>query len=164
MYTTLGAPSGALGGSKGAQSGTESLMPTLMVPSNALLIGFSSAFSVPVLVAAPGRVTRSAAEQLGLAGGELLVTQRALLMQVVELVELIEHGRSLRRGRLGWRWRWLLVLRRGRLLLLKVRDALVLIGLRVRLLFPLPAPAPADRVCGTADRGRTQQWASSPQH
>ena len=50
MYVTLGAPSGALGGSKGAQSGTESLMSTLMVPSNALLSGFSSALSVPVLV------------------------------------------------------------------------------------------------------------------
>src|SRR5580704_4598812 len=121
----------------------------------------------------PGRVSRSAAEQLGLGGGELLVTQRALLMQVVELVELIEHGRLCRRWcRWRWRWRWrrrrlLVGLRWGLLvllLLLKVRDALVLIGLRGRLLFPASARTPADRVCGTADRCRAQQWASSPQH
>src|SRR5215469_2528830 len=34
MYTTLGAPSGALGGSNGVQSGTESRMSTLIVPLN----------------------------------------------------------------------------------------------------------------------------------
>jgi hypothetical protein len=37
MYTTLGAPSGAFGGSNGAQSGTESLMSTLTVPLNGSL-------------------------------------------------------------------------------------------------------------------------------
>ena len=34
MYTTLGAPSGAFGGSNGDQSGTESRMSTLIVPLN----------------------------------------------------------------------------------------------------------------------------------
>src|SRR6185437_7035307 len=38
MYTTLGAPSGAFGGSNGAQSGFESRMSTLMTPWNGLLI------------------------------------------------------------------------------------------------------------------------------
>src|SRR3990170_3019860 len=37
MYTTLGAPSGAFGGSKGDQSGTESRMSTLIVPLNGSL-------------------------------------------------------------------------------------------------------------------------------
>src|SRR3954451_9846352 len=37
-YTTFGAPSGALGGSNGDQSGTESRMSTLILPLNALLI------------------------------------------------------------------------------------------------------------------------------
>ncbi len=34
MYTTLGAPSGARGGSNGPQSGTESRMSTLILPLN----------------------------------------------------------------------------------------------------------------------------------
>jgi hypothetical protein len=38
MNTMLGAPCGALGGSKGAQSGTESLMSVLIAPLNGLLI------------------------------------------------------------------------------------------------------------------------------
>ena len=38
MYTTFGAPSGAFGGSNGAQSGTESRMSTLMVPLNGFAI------------------------------------------------------------------------------------------------------------------------------
>src|SRR5215831_16866051 len=177
MQTTLGAPSGAVGGSNGVQSGTESLMSTLMVPLNALLIEPVSrpAFPVPVLVPlCPRRGLGSATEQLGLGGGEFLVAQRALLAQFVELVELIDHGRSLRRGRLR---RGLLVLRRGLLVLrrgllvlsllllrLKVREALVLLGFRVRLLFPPPARGPACRVRATADHGRAQQWASSPNH
>src|SRR3954454_15953338 len=37
-YTTLGAPSGALGGSNGDQSGTESRMSTSILPLNGLLI------------------------------------------------------------------------------------------------------------------------------
>jgi hypothetical protein len=37
MYTTLGAPSGARGASKGVQSGSESRMSTLMTPLNGLL-------------------------------------------------------------------------------------------------------------------------------
>src|SRR5215469_1177275 len=177
-YTTFGAPSGAVGGSKGVQSGTESLMSTLMVPLNALLIEPVSrpAFPVPVVVPlCPRRGLGSATEQLGLGGGEFLVAQRALLAQFVELVELIDHGRSLRRGRLR---RGLLVLRRGLLVLrrgllvlslllllrLKVREALVLLGFRVRLLFPPPARGPACRVRATADHGRAQQWASSPDH
>src|SRR5215831_13522186 len=171
MQTTLGAPSGAVGGSNGVQSGTESLMSTLMVPLNALLIEPVSrpAFPVPVLVPlCPRRGLGSATEQLGLGGGEFLVAQRALLAQFVELVELIDHGRSLRRGRLR---RGLLVLRRGLLVLLllvlllrlKVGKALVLVGLRVCLLFPPPARGPAGRVCATADHGRAQQWAS-PDH
>src|SRR3954454_23604381 len=41
-YTTLAAPSGALGGSKGDQSGTESRMSTLILPLNGLLITLSS--------------------------------------------------------------------------------------------------------------------------
>src|SRR5215467_11380970 len=143
MYTTLGEPSGALGGSKGAQSGTESRMSTLMVPLNALLIGPPVSVRHPRCRSwcfCPAALLGSAAEQLGLRGGELLVSQRALLAQLVELVELIEHRRSLGRGRLR-RWllvlrRWLLVLllvlRRGLpvltllLLYLEVRDALVL--------------------------------------
>jgi hypothetical protein len=32
MYTTFGAPSGAFGGSNGAQSGAESRISTLIVP------------------------------------------------------------------------------------------------------------------------------------
>src|SRR5262252_8542148 len=167
MYTTLGAPSGALGGSNGAQSGTESRMSTLRVPLNALLIGSPVsvwACSVPVLVphARAGRLG-SAAEQLGLGGGELLVGQRALLAQVVELVELIEHGRSLCRGRLR---RWLLVLRWRLLVLLlrlKVRDALVLLVLRVLRFLRFPGHVPARRVRAAADHGRTHQWAS-PDH
>ena len=39
MYTTLVAPAGALGGSNGAQSGWESLISTLTVPLNGMLIG-----------------------------------------------------------------------------------------------------------------------------
>src|SRR5215472_18127885 len=108
MYTTLGAPSGAFGGSKGVQSGTESRMSTLMVPLNALLIGPPASvrhsrcrsWCAPRSRRAPG----SAAEQLGLGGGELLVGQRALLAQLVELVELIEHGRPLWRSRRRRRW------------------------------------------------------------
>src|SRR6516165_11288140 len=144
MYTTLGAPSGALGGSKGAQSGTESRMSTPTVPLNALLIGspgLRTASSAPVLAPRALAVRLgSVAEQLGLGGGELLVGQRALLTQLVELVELIDHGRSLCRGRLLG-GRGLLVLLRLLLvlLLLEVGDALVLFGLRVRLLFPSPA-------------------------
>src|SRR3954470_19772356 len=38
MYTTFGAPSGALGGSKGVQSGTESRMSVLTTPLNGLPI------------------------------------------------------------------------------------------------------------------------------
>jgi hypothetical protein len=37
MYTTLGAPAGAFGGSNGDQSGTESRMSTLIVPLNGSL-------------------------------------------------------------------------------------------------------------------------------
>src|SRR5580704_3780352 len=37
-YTTFGAPSGALGGSNGVQSGTESRISTLIVPLNGSLI------------------------------------------------------------------------------------------------------------------------------
>src|SRR6266568_312796 len=37
MYTTFGAPSGAVGGSNGDQSGTESLISTLTVPLNCSL-------------------------------------------------------------------------------------------------------------------------------
>src|SRR3954469_23132669 len=37
-YTTFGAPSGAFGGSKGDQSGTESRMSTLILPLNRWLI------------------------------------------------------------------------------------------------------------------------------
>src|SRR5215475_10280624 len=152
MYTTLGAPSGALGGSKGAQSGTESRMSTLMVPLNALLIGPPVSVrpsSVPVLVLLPAARPGSAAEQLGLGGGELLVGQRALLAQVVELVEPIDHGRSLCRGRLR---RWLLVLTLL-LLRLKVREALVLLVLRVLLLRRFPLHVPACRVRAAADHG-----------
>src|SRR5580698_129609 len=36
MYTTLGAPAGAWGGSNGVQSGAESRMSTLIVPLNGL--------------------------------------------------------------------------------------------------------------------------------
>src|SRR5215813_5208927 len=176
-YTTFGAPSGALGGSNGVQSGTESLMSTLMVPLNALLIGPPVSVrpsSVPVLVLLPAALLGSAAEQLGLGGGELLVGQRALLAQ---LVELVEHGRSLGRGRLR-RWllvlrRWLLVLllvlRRGLpvlallLLRLEVRDALVLLVLRVCRFLRFPGHVPACRVRATADHGRAHQWAS-PHH
>src|SRR5262249_15392083 len=151
----------------GAQSGTESLMSTLMVPLNALLIDpvYPSACSVPVLephVPSLGR-RGSAAEQLGFGGGELLVGQRALLAQFVELIELIEHGRSLCRGRLR---RGLLVLRRRLLVLLlclEVREALVLLVLRVLRLLRSPLHVPACRVRATADHGRAQQWAS-PDH
>src|SRR6516165_7184812 len=171
MYTTLGAPSGALGGSKGAQSGTESRMSTPTVPLNALLIGspgLRTASSAPVLAPRALAVRLgSVAEQLGLGGGELLVGQRALLAQLVELVELIDHGRSLCRGRL--RWRRLLVLLLlllpvlALLLRLQVGEALVLLGLRVLLLFRFPLHVPACRVRAAADHGRAQQWAS-PHH
>src|SRR5215471_7622121 len=179
MYTTLGAPSGALGGSNGAQSGTESLMSTLMVPRNGLPIALfpRSAISVvprpePGARVHPGRP--GSAEQFGLCGRELLVAQRALLVQFGELVELVEHGWPCRSGLLRWRllvlrllvllWWGLLVLLLLVLLLLEVRDPLVLIGLRLRRLFPPPARAPADRVRGPADRGCAQQRASSPYH
>src|SRR5215472_6193564 len=184
MYTTLGAPSGALGGSNGAQSGTESLMSTLMVPRNGLPIalfprsanfcGTSARTGRPGLPGHPG----SAAEQFGLGGRELRVAQCALLVQFGELVELVEHGRPRRS-----RWRGLLVLLRRRLLVLlllvlrgllvllllvlllfEVRDALVLIGHGLRRLFPPAARASADRVRGSADRGRAQQRTSSPYH
>src|SRR5215813_12130282 len=172
-YTTFGAPSGALGGSNGVQSGTESLMSTLIVPLNASLIGPPVSVrpsSVPVLVLLPAALLGSAAEQLGLGGGELLVGQRALLAQLVELVELIEHGRSLGRGRLRrWLLVLLLVLRRGLpvlallLLRLEVRDALVLLVLRVCRFLRFPGHVPACRVRATADHGRAHQWAS-PHH
>ena len=42
MYRTFGAPAGALGGSNGDQSGSESRMSTLMVPSNGLAMSSSS--------------------------------------------------------------------------------------------------------------------------
>src|SRR5690348_15154748 len=101
MYTTLGAPSGALGGSNGAQSGTESLMSTLTVPLNALPIRpapFGALRGTPGPNRAPGpsRAPGSVAEQFGLGGGELRVAQRPLLVQFVELVELVEHGRPCR--------------------------------------------------------------------
>src|SRR5215467_973933 len=157
----------------GAQSGTESRMSAFMVPLNALLIGSPvSGWRARCRSCALVRAGRrgSAAEQLGLGGGEFLVGQRALLAQVVELAELIEHGRSLRRGRLRW---WLLVLRRGLLVLrrgllvlllrLKVRDALVLLGLRVLLLLRFPLHVPACRVRATTDHGRAQQG-TSPDH
>src|SRR6516164_5828704 len=183
MYTTLGAPSGAFGGSNGVQSGTESRMSTLMVPLNALLIGPPPPFGIlgagpgvahvlPARLGSAGRLG-SAAEQLGLGGGEFLVGQRALLAQLVELVELIEHGRSLcRRGlrrRLLVLRRGLLVLRRGLLVLtllllrLKVREALILLVLRVLRFLRLPGHVPARRVRATADHGRAHQWAS-PHH
>src|ERR1700761_907052 len=38
MYRTLGAPSGARGGSNGVQSGSESRMSTLMTPLNGVLM------------------------------------------------------------------------------------------------------------------------------
>ena len=42
MYTTFGAPAGALGGSNGAQSGSESRMSTLIEPRNGSDITSSS--------------------------------------------------------------------------------------------------------------------------
>src|SRR6516165_833072 len=144
MQTTLGAPSGALGGSNGDQSGTESLMSTLTVPLNALPI-FPRSVRWVCVVARPEPGARdhpghpgSAAEQFGLGRGELLVGQRTLRVQFGELIELVEHGRSCRsrlrrRGLLVLlRWgllvllrRWLLVLLLLVLLLFEVREALV---------------------------------------
>src|SRR5690348_1247950 len=164
MYTTLGAPSGAPG--RLERRPVRHRVPDVDADGSLKrrvhrIPRFRSASSVPVLVpcafaARPG----SAAEQFGLGGSELLVGQRALLAQVVELVELIDHGRSRCRGRRrrGW-WRGLLVL----LLRLKVRDALVLVRIRVRLLLPPPARGPAGRVRAATDHGRAHQWAS-PDH
>src|SRR6516165_6558790 len=66
----------------------------IMVYETGSSVGSSWACGAP-RTALPAPVTRSATEHLGLGGGELLVGQRAPLAQVVELVELIDHGRSL---------------------------------------------------------------------
>src|ERR1022692_3813024 len=57
MYTTLGAPSGAFGGSNGVQSGTESRMSTLIVPLNGSLIPQS--FHPPAHVIGCSRTRRA---------------------------------------------------------------------------------------------------------
>src|SRR3954452_23865059 len=47
-YTTFGAPSGALGGTNGDQSGTESRMSTLILPLNGTLIMISFGCHCPL--------------------------------------------------------------------------------------------------------------------
>src|ERR1700730_10895267 len=91
-YTTRGAPSGALGGSNGVQSGTESLMSTLIVPLNGSLTLQFLPSSLTAHVSSQGTAARavadrrcSLAEQLGLGRGELVVGQGALIMQGGEL-------------------------------------------------------------------------------
>src|SRR5487761_1447124 len=103
MYTTFAAPSGALGGSNGDQSGTESRMSMLIVPLNGsltcrpslnlLTCVYSSWRVIPAQRAPGGRAAslNSGAEQLRLGGGELVVGQRALLVQGIELSQLVEQ-------------------------------------------------------------------------
>ena len=55
MYTTLGAPSDAFGGSNGAQSGSESRMSTLITPLKRSGIAdflWSAAWTSPLILAA----------------------------------------------------------------------------------------------------------------
>src|SRR4051794_16632589 len=47
MYTTFGAPSGALGASKGDQSGTDSRMSVLMTPLNGVLMTIDTPRGAP---------------------------------------------------------------------------------------------------------------------
>src|SRR6516165_1210715 len=81
MQTTFGAPSGAFGGSKGDQSGTESLISTLMVPLN----GSLTVSPFPQLVWIFGE----SGENLGLSLLELGVGDDAALLQIGELGELV---------------------------------------------------------------------------
>src|SRR6516165_7278988 len=81
MQTTFGALSGAFGGSKGDQSGTESLISTLMVPLNGLLT--MSSFPQPVWKFG------ESGENLGLSLLELGIGDDAALLQVSELGKLV---------------------------------------------------------------------------
>src|SRR5580693_6490105 len=100
----------------------------------------------------------SAAEHLGLGGGEFGVGQDTLLMQGGQLVQLVNHRRGIWRGRCG------LVGLRRRLLLFELADALVLLVLGLTLLLRPPAHAPSRDVCAAAHYGRTQQRPSSSKH
>src|SRR5262249_49131080 len=61
MYTTLGAPSGALCGSNGVQSGSESRMSTLIVPLNGSLLTYPS--RSPALAGFPAPRAKGAARR-----------------------------------------------------------------------------------------------------
>src|SRR5580692_11391530 len=154
MQTTFGAPSGALAGSNGSQSGVESRMSTLIVPLNGLLIPYS--FDRPV-------ARRLAAEQPGLGSGELVVAQRALPMQGRELVQLLGYRRSRRGSGRGGAGRDGHRLRDDRLLL-QVGQARVLIVLRLIPGRRLPGNVPARDVRAAANRRRAQERASSHEH
>src|SRR5215472_525780 len=80
MQTTFGAPPGAFGGSKGDQSGTESLISTLMVPLNGLLT---------VTPSPAGLGIGASGENLGLSLLELGLGDDAAVLQVGELRELV---------------------------------------------------------------------------
>jgi hypothetical protein len=54
MYTTLGAPSGAFGGSNGAQSGSESRMSTLITPLKRSAIASPLSMSLLILAVMAG--------------------------------------------------------------------------------------------------------------
>ncbi|MFY9929210.1 MAG: hypothetical protein WAK82_14485 [Streptosporangiaceae bacterium] len=103
----------------------------------------------------------SVTEQLGLGGGKFVVGQDALLMQRSQLVQLVDHGRRLRRG-------WLLLVRRlllrWRRLLFQIAEARVLLRLLLGLLIPLPGHMLSGHVRASAYHGRTQQRTSSPEH
>src|SRR5690242_8335374 len=81
MQTTFGAPSGAFDGSKGDQSGVESLISTLMVPLNGSLT--VSSFPQPVWIFG------ESGENLGLSLLELGLGDDAAILQVGELGKLV---------------------------------------------------------------------------
>src|ERR1700757_1568256 len=96
----------------------------------------------------------SAAQQLGLGLGELLVGEHALLVQRRDLLQLIGHRRPGCGRGLG---------RRG-LLLLELADAVVLVGLVRGALIRGPGHMLARQVSAPADRGGAQERASSSEH
>jgi hypothetical protein len=104
----------------------------------------------------------SASEQLSLGRGEFVVAQDALLMQVGKLVQLVDHRRTLRRGRCLRRRGLVLLL--SILLLFESADAIVLICLVLRLLRLAVGYMLTRHVRAAAHHGRAHQRSPSEHH